>query len=147
MVMDRDISMTNRAERRRNVRHRNQSGAVSFNPPSARTGRPRSGVREARQRGSRREDRETDMDYGIIGWIVIGLIAGALAKFIMPGRDPGGIIVTILLGIVGAVIGGFIATALGLGAGGNIWNIIIATLGAVILLWIYRAVSSRRTTI
>lgn len=87
------------------------------------------------------------MDYGIIGWIVIGLIAGALAKFIMPGRDPGGIIVTILLGIVGAVVGGFIATALGLGAGGNIWNLIIATLGAVILLWIYRAVSSRRTTI
>lgn len=87
------------------------------------------------------------MDYGIIGWIVIGLIAGALAKFIMPGRDPGGIIVTILLGIVGAVIGGFIATALGLGAGGNIWNLIIATLGAVILLWIYRMVSSRRTTI
>lgn len=87
------------------------------------------------------------MDYGILGWIVIGLIAGALAKFIMPGRDPGGIIVTILLGIVGAVIGGFVATALGLGAGGNIWNIIIATLGAVILLWIYRAVSTRRTTI
>jgi uncharacterized membrane protein YeaQ/YmgE (transglycosylase-associated protein family) len=87
------------------------------------------------------------MDYGILGWIVVGLIAGALAKFIMPGRDPGGIIVTILLGIVGAVIGGFIATALGLGAGGNIWNIIIATLGAVILLWIYRMVSSRRTTI
>lgn len=87
------------------------------------------------------------MDYGILGWIVIGLIAGALAKFIMPGRDPGGIIVTIILGIVGAVIGGFIAQAIGLGTGGNIWNLVLATLGAILLLWLYRMFTSRRTTV
>ncbi len=87
------------------------------------------------------------MDYGILGWIVIGLIAGALAKFIMPGRDPGGIIVTIILGIVGAIVGGFIASALGLGTGGNIWNLVLATIGAILLLWIYRMVTSRRTTV
>jgi len=87
------------------------------------------------------------MDYGILGWIVIGLIAGALAKFIMPGRDPGGIIVTILLGIVGAVVGGFVASALGLGAGGNIWNLVLATFGAILLLWLYRMFTSRRTSI
>ena len=52
---------------------------------------------------------------GILSWIVLGLIAGALAKWIMPGKDPGGIVVTILLGIGGAIIGGFIASLLGLG--------------------------------
>jgi uncharacterized membrane protein YeaQ/YmgE (transglycosylase-associated protein family) len=87
------------------------------------------------------------MDYGILGWIVIGLIAGALAKFIMPGRDPGGIIVTIILGIVGAIVGGFIASALGLGDGGNIWNLVLATVGAILLLWLYRMFTSRRTTV
>lgn len=82
------------------------------------------------------------MDYGIIGWIVVGLIAGALAKWIMPGKDPGGIIVTILIGIAGGLLGGFIGTKIGLG-GGNIINILLATAGAVILLWIYRLVKSR----
>lgn len=84
------------------------------------------------------------MDYGIIGWIIIGLIAGAVAKMIMPGRDPGGIIVTILIGIAGALIGGFIATALGLGTGGTIWNFVLAVLGAVLLLWLYRMVVRNR---
>lgn len=83
------------------------------------------------------------MEYGFIGWIVIGLIAGALAKWIMPGRDPGGIIVTILIGIAGGLLGGFLANLLGLGAGGNIWNLVLATAGAVLLLWIYRLVKSR----
>lgn len=83
------------------------------------------------------------MEYGFIGWIVIGLIAGALAKWIMPGRDPGGIIVTILIGIAGALVGGFLASLLGLGAGGNIWNLVLATGGAVLLLWIYRLIKSR----
>ena len=82
------------------------------------------------------------MEYGIIGWIVVGLIAGALAKWIMPGKDPGGIIVTILIGIVGGLLGGFIGTKIGIG-GGNIVNILLATAGAVILLWIYRLVKSR----
>jgi uncharacterized membrane protein YeaQ/YmgE (transglycosylase-associated protein family) len=82
----------------------------------------------------------------IIGWIIIGLIAGALGKLIMPGDDPGGIIVTILLGIAGAVVGGFLAGLIGLGGGGILWTIVIATLGAIILLAIYRAIiGSRRT--
>jgi uncharacterized membrane protein YeaQ/YmgE (transglycosylase-associated protein family) len=76
----------------------------------------------------------------IIGWIIIGAIAGALGKLIMPGDDPGGIIVTILLGIAGAFVGGFLASLIGLGGGGFIWTIIIATIGAIILLAIYRAV-------
>jgi uncharacterized membrane protein YeaQ/YmgE (transglycosylase-associated protein family) len=82
----------------------------------------------------------------IIGWIVIGLIAGALGKLIMPGDDPGGIIVTMRLGIAGAIVGGFLASLVGLGGGGIIWTIIVATIGAIILLAIYRAiVGSRRT--
>jgi uncharacterized membrane protein YeaQ/YmgE (transglycosylase-associated protein family) len=77
---------------------------------------------------------------------VVGLIAGALAKLIMPGDDPGGIIVTILLGIVGAFVGGFIVNLLG-GAGVsgfNLWSIVVATIGAIILLAVYRMVAGRR---
>jgi uncharacterized membrane protein YeaQ/YmgE (transglycosylase-associated protein family) len=82
----------------------------------------------------------------IIGWIIIGAIAGALGKLIMPGNDPGGFIVTILLGIAGAFVGGFITqNVLGLGDGGIIWSIIVATIGAIILLAIYRAVTGGRT--
>ena len=81
----------------------------------------------------------------IIGWIIIGLIAGALAKLIMPGDDPGGIIVTMLIGIAGAIVGGFLAGLIGLGGGGWIWSILIATIGAIILLAIYRAVVGGRT--
>ena len=78
----------------------------------------------------------------ILAWIVLGLIAGALAKFLMPGRDPGGIFVTIIIGIVGAVIGGFIATSLGYGdvSGVNLPSILIAVLGSVVLLIVYRMV-------
>lgn len=83
------------------------------------------------------------MEYGFLGWIVVGLIAGALAKWIMPGKDPGGLIVTILIGIAGGLLGGFIGSQLGLGGSGNIVNILIATAGAVLLLWIYRVVKSR----
>jgi uncharacterized membrane protein YeaQ/YmgE (transglycosylase-associated protein family) len=82
----------------------------------------------------------------IIVWIIIGLVAGALAKLIMPGDDPGGIIVTILIGIAGAFVGGFLASLIGLAEGGLIWTIIIATVGAIILLAIYRMlVGGRRT--
>ena len=80
----------------------------------------------------------------IISWIIIGLIAGALGKLIMPGDDPGGIIVTILLGIAGAFVGGFLASLVGLGEGGIIWTIIVATIGAIILLAIYRALVGGR---
>ena len=82
---------------------------------------------------------------GIISWIIIGLIAGALAKLIMPGDDPGGIIVTIIIGMVGSLLGGFLASLVGLGGGGLIWSIIVAIIGAIILLAIYRAIAGRRT--
>jgi len=86
---------------------------------------------------------------GILSWIIVGLIAGLLGKLIMPGDDPGGIIVTILLGIAGAFVGGFVFNLFG-GAGVtgfNIWSIIVATIGAIILLAIYRAlVGGRRAT-
>jgi len=83
------------------------------------------------------------MDYGILGWILVGLIAGALAKWVMPGKDPGGIFVTILIGIAGGLIGGFIGSKIGLGGSGNIVNILVATAGAILLLWIYRMVKGR----
>jgi len=85
---------------------------------------------------------------GIIVWIIIGAIAGALGKLIMPGDDPGGFIVTILLGIAGAFVGGFIAqNLLGMRGGGFIWTIIVATIGAILLLAIYRPlVGGRRRT-
>ena len=81
---------------------------------------------------------------GIVSWIILGLIVGALAKFIMPGRDPGGVFVTILIGIAGAVVGGFIGSALGLGTvtGFNLGSLIIATGGAILLLFGYRRLRS-----
>jgi uncharacterized membrane protein YeaQ/YmgE (transglycosylase-associated protein family) len=84
---------------------------------------------------------------GILSWILLGLIVGFLAKWIMPGRDPGGIIVTILIGIAGAMIGGAIASLAGLGTvtGFNLWSIIIAVLGAILLLAIYRQFVVSRT--
>ena len=77
---------------------------------------------------------------GILAWIVFGLVAGALAKFIMPGRDPGGFIVTTIIGIVGAVIGGFIGVRLGFGdvTGFDLRSFVIAIAGALILLLGYR---------
>ena len=81
----------------------------------------------------------------MISAIIIGLIVGAIAKFLMPGRDPGGIIVTILIGIVGAFIGGFIWNILtGGGVSGlNIGSIVLSVIGAIILLAGYRMVASR----
>jgi uncharacterized membrane protein YeaQ/YmgE (transglycosylase-associated protein family) len=83
---------------------------------------------------------------GILSWIVFGLIAGALAKWIMPGNDPGGCIVTMLLGIVGASVGGFIGTQLGLGTvqGFDIRSFFIAVVGAVVVLAVYRAVMGKK---
>jgi uncharacterized membrane protein YeaQ/YmgE (transglycosylase-associated protein family) len=83
----------------------------------------------------------------ILGWILFGLIVGALAKLVMPGRDPGGIIVTMLLGIAGAVIGGFIGRAMGLYGPGQSAGWIVSFLGAVLLLFIYRLFVGRRTTV
>lgn len=78
--------------------------------------------------------------------IIIGGIVGAIAKLIMPGRDPGGIIVTIILGILGGIVGGFLFGLLGLGDDGLI-GLIGAVLGAILLLWIYRMVVSRRADV
>ena len=76
--------------------------------------------------------------FGVIGWIIFGLIVGAVAKLLMPGRDPGGFIVTMLLGIAGAVIGGFIGRALGWYGPNDGAGFFMSLLGAVLLLWIYR---------
>ena len=82
--------------------------------------------------------------YGIIGWIVIGLIAGAIAKLLMPGKDPGGCIITILLGVAGAVIAGWIGHAVGWYKEGEGAGFVAAIVGAFILLALYRLVASRR---
>jgi uncharacterized membrane protein YeaQ/YmgE (transglycosylase-associated protein family) len=82
---------------------------------------------------------------GILGWILFGLIVGAIAKLLMPGRDPGGIIVTMLLGIAGAVLGGFVGRALGWYNEGEPAGFIMATLGAILLLALYRMMVGRRT--
>lgn len=74
----------------------------------------------------------------VLGWMLFGLIVGAIAKLIMPGRDPGGIIVTMLVGIAGAVIGGFLGRAIGWYQPGEPAGFVVATIGAIILLFIYR---------
>ena len=86
---------------------------------------------------------------GFLGWIVLGLIAGAIAKLIMPGDDPGGIIVTMLIGIIGAVIGGFLGSrffGIGLQSFWNLQTWIVAIVGSLILLIIYRLIVGRRRT-
>jgi len=82
---------------------------------------------------------------GIITWIILGLIAGAVARLIFPGRQPGGLLVTILLGVAGAVTGGLIATAAGAGgvSGVNLWSLIVATGGALLLLVVYELLAGR----
>lgn len=88
------------------------------------------------------------MEIGIISWIVVGLIAGILGKLIMPDRDPGGFLLTIVIGMIGALVGGFIVQLLGgTGLTGfSIWSILVATLGAIILLAIYRLFAGSRRT-
>ena len=76
--------------------------------------------------------------FGIIGWIIFGLIVGAIAKLLMPGRDPGGIIVTMLLGIAGAVMAGYLGRAMGWYGPEEPAGFLMATLGAIVLLFIYR---------
>jgi len=74
----------------------------------------------------------------VLGWIVFGLIVGALAKLIMPGKDPGGITVTILLGIAGAVVGGYLGQIAGLYGRGDAAGFIMSVVGAIVLLAVYR---------
>ena len=84
---------------------------------------------------------------GFIWWLIIGLIAGALARLIMPGRDPMGIIATILLGIVGSIIGGLVSVAIwGSGPDGyRPAGLLLSLLGAILVLWIWRMIKSRST--
>ncbi|SDO02777.1 GlsB/YeaQ/YmgE family stress response membrane protein [Lentzea jiangxiensis] len=85
---------------------------------------------------------------GILGWIVLGLLAGAIAKAIMPGKDPGGIIITMLIGIVGAILGGFIGSAIFGTSLGNFFDLrtwLLAIVGSLVLLGIYRLVAGRRS--
>ena len=84
---------------------------------------------------------------GIIAWIVVGLIGGMLAKLLMPGKDPGGIILTILLGIAGAVLGGFVAVALNISNGVDdfdIGSIVLSIIGSMVLLLAYRLIFGNR---
>lgn len=85
---------------------------------------------------------------GILGWIVFGLIVGAIAKLLMPGRDPGGIIVTMVLGIVGALLGGFLGRALGMYGENESVGFIMALVGSIAVLLIYRlSIGGRHRTV
>ena len=85
---------------------------------------------------------------GILGWILFGLIVGVIAKLIMPGRDPGGIIVTMLLGIVGAVLGGFLGRSLGFYGPQQAAGWLMSIVGAIVVLTLYRVLAGRsRTTL
>lgn len=81
---------------------------------------------------------------GILGWIVFGLIVGVIAKLFMPGKDPGGMIVTVLLGIVGAMLGGFVGRALGMYGPNDTAGFFMALVGSVLLLALYRMSVGRR---
>jgi uncharacterized membrane protein YeaQ/YmgE (transglycosylase-associated protein family) len=84
---------------------------------------------------------------GLIAWIVLGGIAGLIAKALMPGKDPGGCILTVIIGVVGALLGGFLATALGFGGLSSQldWrNLVIAVIGAFVLLAILRLIRGNR---
>jgi uncharacterized membrane protein YeaQ/YmgE (transglycosylase-associated protein family) len=79
----------------------------------------------------------------IIGWIFFGLVVGIVAKFVMPGRDPGGFVVTVLLGVVGAVLGGYLGRALGWYREGDAAGFLVAVLGAIVVLVLYRMMAGR----
>ena len=83
--------------------------------------------------------------FGVIGWIIFGAVVGAIAKLLMPGRDPGGFIVTTLLGIAGALLGGFVGRSLGWYGPNDGAGFFMSLLGAVILLALYRMIAVRRT--
>jgi uncharacterized membrane protein YeaQ/YmgE (transglycosylase-associated protein family) len=84
------------------------------------------------------------MANSVLGWLLIGLIAGVLGKLIMPGRDPGGLIITVLLGIAGALLAGYVSIILGADSVTGIARYVYATLGAVIILVLYRLIMHRR---
>lgn len=80
----------------------------------------------------------------LLSWIIFGLIVGALAKLVMPGRDPGGIFITIGLGVAGAIVGGMIGRALGFYGPADAAGFLMSLLGAVLLLWLYRQFRTRQ---
>ena len=80
----------------------------------------------------------------VLVMIVLGLIVGAVAKLVMPGDDPGGIVITILLGIAGAVVGGYLSRAVGIEHAGEFGQFVIAVLGAMVLLFAYRLLNRAR---
>jgi len=81
--------------------------------------------------------------FGIVGWIVFGLIVGLIAKLLHPGRDPGGFVITILIGIAGSLMGGFVGRALGLYRQGEGAGFLMSVLGAILLLVLYNVFSRR----
>ncbi len=81
--------------------------------------------------------------FGVIGWIIFGLIVGAIAKLLMPGRDPGGFIVTMLLGIAGALVGGFLGRAAGWYGPNDPAGFLMSLFGAIVLLLLYRMIGRR----
>ena len=85
---------------------------------------------------------------GLLSWLLLGLVVGVLAKWIMPGPDPGGLMITLLLGVAGAFVGGFIGSFFGLGTitGFNLGSLALATGGALILLWGYRRIRGRSSS-
>jgi len=85
--------------------------------------------------------------FGVLGWILFGLVVGAIAKLLMPGRDPGGFIVTILLGIAGALLGGFFGRAMGWYREGEPAGFLMSLIGAVVLLVIYRMAIGNRARV
>src|SRR5262245_39729214 len=98
----------------------------------------RRGAGASRPYGACKED-----GMGVLGWIIFGLIVGIVAKFLMPGRDPGGFIITILLGIAGALVGGYIGRAVGWYGEGDPVGFLMAVLGSIILLALYRMLARR----
>jgi uncharacterized membrane protein YeaQ/YmgE (transglycosylase-associated protein family) len=80
----------------------------------------------------------------VIGWILFGLVVGVIGKLVMPGRDPGGFILTIVLGIAGALLGGFVGRSLGMYGEGEPAGFVMAVIGSIVLLVIYRLVAGRR---
>ena len=84
--------------------------------------------------------------FGLIGWIVFGLIVGAVAKLLMPGKDPGGFFITAIIGMVGALVGGFLGRSVGLYREGEPAGFFMAVLGSIVLLFLYRLMTRRRAT-
>jgi uncharacterized membrane protein YeaQ/YmgE (transglycosylase-associated protein family) len=82
--------------------------------------------------------------FGILGWVVFGIVVGIIAKLLHPGKDPGGFVVTVVLGIAGAVVGGYIGRAIGLYGPNQGAGLIVSVLGAILLLTIYRMATKGR---